>query len=123
MSFQFGRCDKEFKDNLESGKWFNFQGAEFLIAHLGNTKMVALQQESKESEDGNSVDVIADRLANGVVLDYKIPEDDTPYDATVVAQEIKDNPEFLAFVMGKCNDFEVFKRERKEAKLTKVKKP
>lgn len=120
MAFVKGSVDKNAKEN---GVWKEFDGGEFLIAHISNTRFVKLITDKEEYESDFERNKA---YANALVLDWHNVEDldgePVPYSSEAVAEEMGENDEFAAFILSTAQDMQAYKRKQDKEKIEKVKK-
>jgi len=110
-------------NTVETGVWAEFNGSEFLIAHISNLKfqraLNRLQQPHRKKleqgtlDPGTHRDMICKAMAEGVLLDWrKVVNNDkaeVPYKAATAFEVLKRDSEFRDFVAEYANNMTNFR--------------
>lgn len=113
----------------ETGVWEEFDGSEFLIAHISNLRfqraLARLQQPHRRKLENGTLDpevnkrILAQAMSEGILLDWrkvgsKTGETDVPYTAKAGYQALMGNAEFRDFVSGFAVELANFKQTEVE---------
>jgi hypothetical protein len=118
----------------EDGDWFDYEGAEFLIAYANNPKYIAarkrLERPFKRAIERGTISeedqrrITCEALAEGVLLNWKnVGDGKSPIEYTkeVAAEALRLNPDFLTFVVEVAADIANYKKEAVTETATKSK--
>jgi hypothetical protein len=115
--------------STDSGVWEEFEGSEFLIAHMSNMKfqraLARLQQPHRRKIENGTLDpevnkkVLCRAMAEGLVLDWrkvttKKDKTEVPYSSDNCFRSLMGNAEFRDFVSGFAMELTNFKNAEVE---------
>lgn len=108
---------------LEGGIWGEYDGAQFLIAHTSSMKFQRAlsrnQQPHVKKIQAGTLDpevnrrVLCAAMAEGMLLDWKIPGDTEPYTVKAGTKALMNQPAFRDFVSDFAIQLENFRQEDK----------
>jgi hypothetical protein len=112
----------------ESGAWGEFEGSQFLIAHLTSIRfqrtLAQLQQPHRRKIDAGTMDpqlskdIVCKAMAKGLLLDWKDVVDksgeDVPFSNEAALKALTINPEFREFVSEFAQNLENFRQAELE---------
>lgn len=118
MGFKLNAVNKQAQ---ETGVWATYEGSEFLIAHLTSPAFTRKKKQLERPHeraikagklsDETTTDILATCIAETILLDWKGVTDfedekeaEVPYDSELAKQALKEDAEFLNFVISVASD-------------------